>query len=500
MSKEFFRNLKPNEIPTKDSSEYKAFFEKELDKIKYGLTINGTHISGFLYWHFNHWKLLRDVLDERDNTIVRKFTLSDLRDNEWVFADFLKQAENLKKGLQVISCRRFGKSNIAASYLGRSATIYEGSENVIVGNNSTDISVITGLCDKGLLGLHDYFRWGRIGDDWKKEVTLGVKDKKGNRNEWSKIFIRNTSDGKETEIIAGTTPKALIFDEIGKAEFMSVFNAAKPAFNSPYGWRAVPILFGTGGSFERGRDAEDMFYEPDAHNMLSVILPEEGNKKTSIFIPGTYSLDIPKTDKKLSEFLNVPLGSELDSINISVTDHVRGKEIILERRANASKSKDPKTLLKEMMYFPLVSTECFLTDSENNFPIEAAKKHLDFLERNPIGVPIKLFRDTDGKVKHSFDTNLKPITEFPVKKETIKDGAIMMYEAPVPNAPLYLYIAGTDPYNQDKSDYSESLGSCYIYKRNYDPIAGTFQKRIVASYVSRPSTMKVWNETVEMLL
>lgn len=267
MNTEFYINMK--NIPTKDSREYDSFFERELEKIKYGVTINDVYISGWLYWHVNHWKIMRDVIDPKNNEIIRKFENPQLRDNEWMIAEYLIEAEKQKKGLCIVGSRRLAKSVFASSYSARSATIYQGSENIIVGNNKDDLGVITSLMDKGLNGLHEHFRFGRINDDWKKEVSLGFKDRKGTRLEWSKIFIRNTDGGKITEVVAGTTPKSLIFDEIGKAEILDVFNGAIPSFATPYGWRCSPILIGTGGSFEKGNDAEKIFNDPD--NYLSLI-------------------------------------------------------------------------------------------------------------------------------------------------------------------------------------------------------------------------------------
>jgi len=498
-STEFFINMKS--IPSKDSVEYDAFFARELEKIKYGVKINGVDISGWLYWHVNHWKMAMDAIDPRNGDIIRKFDNPQLRDNEWVIAEHLKKAEEEKKGLCIIGSRRLGKSVYASSYSGRSATIYQGSENVIVGNNKDDLGVITSLMDKGLLGLHEHFRFGRILDDWKKEVALGFKDKKGTRLEWSKIFIRNTDGGKITEVVAGTTPKSLIFDEIGKADILDVFNGAKPSFATPYGWRCVPILIGTGGSFEKGRDAEKIFNDPDSYNMLVVELKDEGNKKTCVFMPGTYSLEFPKKETPLSEFLNISTKSELDDIKIWVSDIEENKNTILTKRKDLERAKDNKTLLKEIMYFPLTSDECFLSETGNKFPVEAAKKHLDYLIRTDnVGKPYRLFRDVDTKVTAEPDLKRKPIMDFPHEKTDDLDAPVMIYEPPIPNPPAFLYIASLDPYNVSTSSNSESLGVAYIFKRMYDPVAGTFQRRIVASYAARPETLKEFYETFEMLL
>lgn len=498
---EFYIHMK--DIPTnKNSLEYKEFYRRETEKIRYGVTIAGFHFSGWLYWHLNHWKIHQDIEDEVNGEIVRKFTQPQFRDNEMLIAKYLEQAEKEKKGLCLVGARRLAKSVFESSYIGRSATIYEGSENVIVCNNKDDLGIITSLCQKGLNGLDPYYIFGRVADDWKKEVALGFKDPTGTRHEWSKIFIRNTDGGHETEVVAGTTPKALILDEAGKAKFAEVFAAAQPSFESPYGWRAVPIISGTGGDMESGKDLELMFNDPDTYNMVSMFLEAEGNKKTCIFIPGTYSLRFPKIKTTLAKYLGVPEGTELDLIPFYYSDHEKNKELILAEREKLVKAKDGKELLKFMMYYPLTSDECFLTETGNDFPIEAAKQHLDFIERSPDlqGTPTELFRDIDGKVAAKPDIKRQMLWNFPHEKSDNLDCPIIIYEKPIPNAPIFLYIAGGDPYNQDNSVNSPSLGAVYIYKRMYDPIGGTFQQRIVASYVARPQTMKEWHEKTELLL
>jgi hypothetical protein len=481
-SPEFYVNMK--DIPTKDSRDYLSFYANETEKIKYGLKVNGVYIHGWLYWHINMWKIHRDILDVKDGSIVRQFLNPQLRDTEWLIAEKLKQAEDEKKGLNIIGSRRLGKSVFMSSYIGRSATIYQGSENVIVGNNKDDISVITSLTEKGLSAVPDYYKFGRINDDWSKEVTLGFKDRKGNRDEWSKIFIRNTNNGNLTEVVAGTTPKSLIFDEVGKAPISDALSAAIPAFTSPYGWRAVPILVGTGGDFENGKDAQRIFDDPDNYNMVSMFLPEEGNKKTGIFIPGTWSLEFEKEEKSLAEFTGTKKGSELDDIKILVSTLDKNKELILNKRKELEKAKDGKELLKYKMYYPLTSDECFLTETGNDFPIEAAMKQLDLIMRKEElqGTPIKLERDviTNKLVQHELPKN-KVIWEYPHDIKGELDAPIVIYEKPIDNPPLYLYIAGIDPYNTSQSVNSNSLGTCFVYKRLYNLIDGTYQQRIVAS-------------------
>ena len=500
-SPEFFINMKS--VPTPDSREYGAFVKSELDKLQYGVTINGVHISNWLYWHINYWKIYRPEWDDRRKEVVDIFSNPHLRDNEWIIAEALQKAKEQQKGLILIGARRLAKTTFIASWLGLGATIYEGSQNVIVGNNKGDIRNITSQMDKGLSNVESFLRYNRLLDDWKKEVTLGWKYKEGGiwkTEEWSQIHIKNTEEGTNTEVLAGLTPKNLVFDEIGKAKTKEVFLASIPAYNSPYGWRCVPILTGTGGDMIKGEEAKELFNNPDNYNLLAYELPNE-NRKTGLFISGLMSIDMPKKDMLLSEYLNIDKGTELDKIHIKVTDVEKAEALIKENRNTFLKSGDQIKYIKAVMYAPLTTDECFMSlDDDNPFPVEALQKHLEFLKRNNEKKYINVFRDVDGKVGYTIDEKRFEVTEFPVSKDTNKDGAIVMYEPPMPNAPDFLYIAGGDPYNQNKSESSPSLGTVHIYKRIYDPVAGTYQNRIVCSYAARPETMKDWQEKVEMLL
>lgn len=497
-SPELYLNIKS--IPDVDSTEYDAFFKNELHKIEYGVTINGIYIPGWLYWHINHWHIYMDYEDPINYSIKRVSGNPNLRDNEWMISEYLVRAEKERKGLLIVGSRRLGKSEFEGSMVGRSATIYQGTQNLITGGNEADIKVIASIVDHGLKNVHPYFRFGRVANDWRKEVVLGYKDKKGLSYEWSKILVRNFDNGINTEAAAGTTAKTFIMDEIGKFPFFECFEAAKPAFTSPFGWRCVPILTGTGGSFENGKNAEEMFNNPTAYNFLGIEVKEE-SKKYGLFIPGTYRMEA-KEKIPLPKYLNIAEGSELDSLIIHVKNEQKGLDIIEAERAQSKRSNDSRALLKQMMYYPLTPAECFLSDSDNDFPIEAAKQHQQFLKDNNItGQYIWLYKDTDGKVKHKFGTEKDhPVTEWPVKATTIKDAPIQVWEFPVTNTPHALYVVGADPYNQSSSEYSNSLGTVCVYKRMTDVTGETYQDMMVAAYAARPKTMNEWHENVEMLI
>lgn len=117
-SKELYINM-GNDIPLwndlysyeEQDDDVKQFWENEAMKLINGVTINGVFIHPWLYWHINFWKMMIDVGDDR---IPGN---SQLRDNEWMFAEFLKQAEEENKGIFMFGCRRFGKALLDSEIL-----------------------------------------------------------------------------------------------------------------------------------------------------------------------------------------------------------------------------------------------------------------------------------------------------------------------------------------------------------------------------------------------
>lgn len=91
--------------------DVKQFWENEAMKLLNGVTINGVFIHPWLYWHINFWKMMIDVGYDR---IPGN---SQLRDNEWMFVEFLKQAEEENKGIFMFGCRRFGKALLDSEIL-----------------------------------------------------------------------------------------------------------------------------------------------------------------------------------------------------------------------------------------------------------------------------------------------------------------------------------------------------------------------------------------------
>ena len=493
--KDWFINQK--RIPDENSEEYKAFFNFHRELCMNGCMMDGQYMNPFLMWHLNFWNTEVDIIDDYGR-INQKYANPLLRDNEWLVTNEIDRAHKEKKGLVILGIRRFAKSVIEASYIGQGATFDENSQNIIAGLNAPDIKLITDKIDKGLNFLPKAWRWQRVEDNWKNQVTLGIKTKAGERIPFSQILIRNLDGGNNEEAIAGTKPRRLIIDEIGKGSFLRGFQAAVPGFTTPFGWGCSPILTGTGGDMKMFMDAKSLMFDVQNFNFLEYNNAKDDKRVHGLFISHKYRMEA-KEKSTLGMFLDAPLDSSLHEVEMMVSNEELATKITEDNLERLKKAGDRLAYLKEKMYYPQEVDDIFLNEDTNIFDIEAAKRQkARLLSQERTGTPVILFDDGDG-VKHEFTDKL-PITNFPLKNTDMKDAPVVIYEFPMESPPYGLYVAGVDPYRQGKSAYSSSLGSVYIYKRMTSISGEDYQDMFVASYCARPDKKEKWEEQARLLI
>jgi hypothetical protein len=493
--KDWFINQK--RIPDKDSQECKPFFDFHRELCLNGAMMGGTYINPFLYWHLNIWHTEVDIIDSYGR-IAQKYANPLLRDNEWLVTNEIDRAQQEKRGLVILGIRRFAKSVLEASYIAWGATFDENSQNIIAGLNAPDIKLITDKIDKGLNFIPEYWRWQRIEDNWKNQVTLGIKTKSGERIPFSSILIRNLDEGNNEEAIAGTKPRKLIIDEIGKGNFLRGLQAAIPGFTTPYGWGCSPILTGTGGDMKKFMDAKSLMFDVDNFNFLTYNNAKDDKRIHGLFISHKYRMEA-KEDSTLGEYLNESASSDLHNVKMLVSNEEKATEITNKNLERLKKAGDRIAYLKEKMYYPQEVDDIFLNEDTNIFDIESAKRQKTrLLNQERTGTPVILFNDGE-KIAHEFTDKL-PISNFPLKNSDLKEAPVVIYEFPIDNPPYGLYVAGVDPYRQGKSAYSTSLGSVYIYKRMHEISGEKYQDMFVASYCARPDKKETWEEQARLLI
>lgn len=166
---EFFKNIK--HLPPPGTKDFDDLINWEIEKCSGGVTIGGVYFSGWLYWHLNHWWIRVDDVDEWGND-VRKPSLPQLRDNEWMRAEYIEQCRKERKGYIEVGSRQGGKSEMEASYFGMNATLFRDTQNLIICGNDNDLSLLKDKVDFGLKHLWDGINIPRLDKTWKLNQIL----------------------------------------------------------------------------------------------------------------------------------------------------------------------------------------------------------------------------------------------------------------------------------------------------------------------------------------
>lgn len=488
-----------------DKDLFKAYWTKEKDRLINGfyLANKQVFVPGWLYWHTVYWTIEIDTkIGDRS---FKGLGQPLFRDLDWEMGQNKERAEKEQKFIELVGSRRFGKSVWDSSMAAYYYTLFDNSESCISGGNAADIAVVTKKIEAGLTHLHPVFQKQRIKNNWSTEIRAGYKDKKtGNiaaTSSNSRVLMRNFQDGNNTMACNGLSPKFHVIDEIGKIpNLINCIQDTIPCWYNSQGMFSVVIFSGTGGDMEVGKEAGDMFFSPKGYGILEFEDQWEHRGHIGWFVPATKARNEYKEPLTMDKYLGID-HDDLKEITILVSNEERCmNEFIIPERQRAAKTGNPSTILKNKAYWPIKPSECFLVLSQNPFDPELCEKQLFKIKHSGLktGYPVELKLDEKGNVYH-VSTDKSPITEYPVKSQS-EDGCVVIYEFPTPNPPWGLYVAGIDPYKQDKAKYSDSLGAVYIFKRIHDIESEKFQDMFVAQYVGRPGNKLEWFENARLLL
>jgi len=522
-SKEMFKNMNPRDVPQWNESKHffdqdpvvLSFWAEEMNKVKNGITIGGYYISGWLYFHLNFF---RTPIPQADGSEPN--SLPDLRDNEWFFAENLKNCVSLdypeyySKAMLIYGTRRFGKSVILASLAHWRTITKFNSSGTIIGGTSSDLNALTSKVKTSMSFIDSPLRMDVIKQDWESgETTFGIKMDASTPVVFSSLIVQNLelASSKKTQKTAGLAPSVSIYDEIGKYPFLKPYLAALPSFKTPYGFKCITVLAGTGGEAELSRDAMDVLGNPTAFDLLPMdwdllenhIDPEFITWKRSnfaTFFPGqmAYEEGFIKEKKKLGDYIgNSDEG--LNKIDIHVTNWKANGKYLEDKAEEAKNAKSAKAALlaqQRKVQYPLDPKHCFLSSDKNQFPHEIALEHKNYLyETGKWDRRRDLYKDSQGKIHAKIST--KPLAEYPHQGGNVDAPFLIFEDIPDYKPEMYVYVAGGDFYKQENSE-TDSVGTIYIFK--FPLFADEFGYKLVASYAARPNKLPEFYDNCLLLL
>lgn len=272
--------------------------------------------------------------------------------------------------------------------------------------------------------------------------------------------------------VSGKTDEVFI-DEAGiNANLSETMGFVEPAMTFGNLVTGEVHVAGAVGKLKLSEDLKKYFFSPRNHHFLT--LENRWSKKggeCGIFIPESYSY-----------------GDMMDEFGNS---DVKGAEEAI--KAEYQKREENNSYKDYMLYksqHPLTPEDCFEMREESAFPVHIIKPHYDWLEREyrPTVVTLREVPEPNGqsRIERKLGSPTPIVEDYPVTKDTKKEGAVVIDEAPIQdNPPFGLYYAAVDTIKRINTDNSVSLQTIYIYKAAHEIDGELAMDKPVAWYAGR---------------
>ena len=480
------------------TKEYYEFWDEEKKRCLYGYNVDELHVTGFHYFYLNYCPIDRAVDEELpDGTIQarRERTFPRFYDGDWEYFQEIDKARADNKHMIVLKARRKGYSYKAGSMLARNYFFVKNSKNFVFAAQK-EYLIGDGLLSKAwefLSFIDDHTAWSqpRLRDremhkmsGYKKKVNL-IEIEMGMKSQIMGVSLKDNPDK-----VRGKAGELVFFEEAGSFPgLLKAWEVTMPTMRQGSKTLGMMVAFGTGGT--EGSDfaaMEEIFYNPAAYDCMEYEnIWDEGamGTKSGYFIP---------IQKNLDGFID-EYGNSQEQNAIEYEGGMR------EKKKGAA---DAKSLDQYIAEHPFSPQDATLQVTSNLFDVASLQEQYNNVKaRNlqSIGTVGRFYYDGKGEIKFTPDGDLRQIIKYPHRKDDDITGGIIIYESPYKNekqqVPTNLYVICHDPYGQNQSADSSSLGAAYVLKRANN--LSQPDDIIVASYVGRPKTQDDYNRNLFML-
>lgn len=506
----FFQQHGCYTLAPRGTTDYNKYWEQETDRCINGYTApDGEGITGYNYFYLNYSPIMRlkeEEYTDRDGNLRKRrqriLEFPSFWDYDYYYFCAIEQAELEGKHMAVLKCRQRGYSFKGGSMLVRNYMLIPGSKNFAIASEQKFL-IGDGLLTKAwqimdFLDKHTAWAKQRLVST-RMERTSGYKitDEFGKQTEQGYLSsITGITLKNDPERVRGTRAKLVLWEEGGKfPSLLDAWRIEQPSVETDDGKAfGLMIAFGTGGtegaSFE---GLKELFYKPKSYNVLSFPnIWDEGRENTecAFFVPAYSNLESFDDD-----------GNQVYMDRDGNSYKEKAIENLIDQR---NKVKDGGASQQSIDRFiserPIRPAEAVLELGKNIFPRKLLMDQLTRIRTNKKLQSMKHIVDLEWDGNGQVKATEKPsgdITNYPLKKGDKPHGSVVIWEYPVKDPPLGLYIGGCDPYDHDDS-FTNSLGSTFIFKRVRAGEAWT--NVIVAEYSGRPDTAEEYYENVRKLL
>ena len=515
------------------SPAYKDYWEEQTRRIIFGYESGGAKVTGDHYFYMNFCPILktegvnlgkkraRKVTDLPDfwdgdyeffwSRLIARDGIAEAllpRDKFYAFEELEKESQTKRKKILLDSL--YMNNKISIDYL-------DGGLNMIVGKSRRkgysyknaaigvrnyiimpDSLTIYGayekkflypkgtftMCSSFINFLNDNTAWAMPSDYIKRtdhirasytEYKNGIELEKGLKSEIMALTFKDNPDAAR-----GKDALDIFFEESGAfgtpGLLLDSYAASEDCVKDGDFKTGMITIFGTSGDMEGGTaDYAHMFFHPEKYGLLSFDDHWEEQKNYDQRIGFFHPVNL-----NMKGFMDEQGNSEIELAKNSV---LKDRDFFIEK---GSTSTDMQRKAQEK---PLYPSEAFAYTNINKFPRKELEMRRNYLIAKGYdktkAQAVIMYRDPESNqvvCEPDLKGVLSPITSLD-KKIISKEGAPVIYEYPINNAPRGLYKIGYDPVRQDQGT---SMAGIIVYK---GVMQGSYTKNcIVAEYVGRKET------------
>lgn len=288
--------------------------------------------------------------------------------------------------------------------------------------------------------------------EWAKQRLVSTRMERVSGYKVTDEFGKQTEQGylssivgitlkNDPERIRGTRGKLVLWEEGGKfPDLLDAWRIEQPSVETDDGVAfGLMIAFGTGGTIGASFEGlKELFYKPNANNVLAFPnIWDDGRENTEcgFFVPAYSNLESFDDDGN-QRFMDKD-GNSLKELAI--------QNLIDQRNKIKDGGASQQSIDRFISERPMKPAEAVLELGKNIFPRKLLMDQLTRIRTNKKLQSMKhivdLEWDGNGQVKATEKPN-GDITNYPLKKGDKPHGSVVIWEYPVKDPPLGLYIGG----------------------------------------------------------
>ena len=442
-------------LAPRGTTDYKKYWDQETERCLNGYTApDGEGITGYNYFYLNYspiFKLVETEYTDRNGDVRKRreriLQFPSFWDYDYYYFCAIEEAEQQGKHMAVLKSRQRGYSFKGASMLVRNYMLIPGSKNFAVASEQKFL-VGDGLLTKAWQ-IMDFLDKNT---EWAKQRLVSTRMERVSGYKVTDEFGKQTEQGylssivgitlkNDPERIRGTRGKLVLWEEGGKfPDLLDAWRIEQPSVETDDGVAfGLMIAFGTGGTIGASFEGlKELFYKPNANNVLGFPnIWDDGRENTEcgFFVPAYSNLESFDDDGN-QRFMDKD-GNSLKELAV--------QNLIDQRNKIKDGGASQQSIDRFISERPIRPAEAVLELGKNIFPRKLLMDQLTRIRTNKKLQSMKHIVDLEWDGNGQVKATEKPsgdITNYPLKKGDKPHGSVVIWEYPVKDPPLGLYIGG----------------------------------------------------------